>query len=172
MSKQTYVTDGQDEVYSACNQAGQATSVALSTTQTGFTLYNPAGSGKNLVILQTTIACTTAPAGAATIIYAANSNPNAAVPATNTLLTVHPAVIGRTATGAGIVYSATTLPAAPTVIRSVGGPVAASQINPPYILDNVDGAIVVGEGCAVSINALTTAISAIISMTWREVAAF
>lgn len=69
-------------------------------------------------------------------------------------------------------YSATTLPAAPTVIRSIGGPVANSSISPPYILDNVDGAVVVGEGCCVSINSLTTAISAIISMTWKEVAAF
>jgi hypothetical protein len=64
------VTDGhgryqeavrQGNVYVASNQAGQALSTALSTTQTGFTLTNPSGSGVNLVYLTSTIAITSAP---------------------------------------------------------------------------------------------------------------
>lgn len=167
-----YIVDGTDKVYLASTQAAQATSTGLSTTQTGFTLTNPAGSGKNLVVLQATIACATAPAGAAPIVWAANVNPVAAAVTQTTPLTVRSAKLGETGTGAGLAASAVTLPAAPVVVRSIGGPVAASSISPPYIRDDVNGALVVEEGCAVSINSLTTAISAVISVVWREVDAF
>lgn len=171
--KDTYIVDGTDaNTFVASTQAGVATSTALSTTQTGFTLSNPAGSGVNLVVLQTTLACTTAPAGAATILYAANVNPAAAAVTQTTPLSVRAAVLGQTRTGAGLAASAVTLPAAPVVVRAIGGPVAASSISPPYMVDNVDGALVIAPGCALSINSLTTAISAVISMVWREVPAF
>lgn len=167
-----YIVDGTDNVYLASTQAGQATSVGLSTTQTGITITNPAGSGKNLVILQANVACTTAPAAAATIVWAANVNPVAAAVTQTTPLTVRNAKLGVTDTGAGLAASAVTLPAAPVVVRAIGGPVGAATISPPYFRDDVNGAIVVTEGCAVSINSLTTAISAVISVVWREVNAF
>jgi hypothetical protein len=167
-----YIVDGTDNVYLASTQAGQATSTGLSTTQTGFTLTNPAGSGKNLVVLQANVACTTAPAGAATIVWAANVNPVAAAVTQTTPLTVRSAKLGESSSASGLAASAVTLPAAPVVVRAIGGPVAASSISPPYIRDDVNGALVVEEGCAVSINSLTTAISAVISVVWREVDAF
>lgn len=172
MSKATHITDGTDEVYVASTQAGVATSTALSTTQTGFTLTNPAGSGKNLIVLQATIACTTAPAAAATLVWAANVNPVAAAVTQTTPLTVRSAKLGVAGTSSGLAASAVTLPAAPVVVRGVGGPVGASTISPPFFMDNVDGALVVTEGCALSLSSLTTAISAVISVTWREVNAF
>lgn len=167
-----YIVDGTDAVYLASTQAGQATSTGLSTTQTGFTLTNPAGSGKNLVILQANIACTTAPAAAATIVWAANVNPVAAAVTQTTPLTVRSAKLGETGTGAGLAASAVTLPAAPVVVRPIGGPVATGSVSSPYMRDDVNGALVVEPGCAVSINSLTTAISAVISVVWREVDAF
>jgi hypothetical protein len=167
-----YIVDSTDSsVYVASTQAGVATSTALSTTQTGFTLTNPAGSGVSLVILQANIACTTAPAAAATVVWAANVNPVAAAVTQTTPLTVRNAKLGNSGTGAGLAASAVTLPAAPVVVRAVGGPVAGSSISPPYIKDDVNGALVVQPGCAVSINSLTTAISAVISVTWKEVPA-
>lgn len=170
--KSEYVVDGTDQVFVASNQAGQALSIALSTTQTGFTLYNPLGSGKSLIVEQVTVACTTAPAGIATIVYAANVNPNAASPATNTALSVRAANLGRPYVGVGQVYSATTLPAAPVVVRSLGGPVATGSVSSPYFRDDVNGALVLAPGTCLSLSSLTTAISAIISMTWREVSEF
>lgn len=167
-----YIVDGTDNVYVASTQAGVATSTGLSTTQTGFTLTNPAGSGKNLVILQANVACTTAPAGAATLVWAANVNPVATAVTQTTPLTVRSAKLGESGAAAGLAASAVTLPAAPVVVRAIGGPVAGSSISPPYIRDDVNGALVVEEGCAISINSLTTAISAVISVTWREVDAF
>lgn len=172
MSKELYITDGADEVYVASTQAGVATSTGLSTTQTGFTLTNPLGSGKNLVVLDATVACTTAPAGAATLVWAANVNPAAAAVTQTTPLTVRSAKLGVAGSGVGLAASAVTLPAAPVVVRAIGGPVAASQINPPFFKDDVAGALVLTPGSAVSINSLTTAISAVIAVTWKEVNEF
>ena len=170
MSKlETYVGDGSREIFVASTQAGIATSTGLSTTQTGFTLTNPAGSGKTLVVLQINVACTSAPAGAATIVAAANVNPVATAVTQTTPLTVRRANLGTSGTGAGIAASAVTLPAAPVVVRAIGGPVAGTSISPPFISDNVNGAICVAPGCALSINSLTTAISAVISMVWEEI---
>lgn len=171
MSKPTFVDDGASEIYQASTQAGVATSTALSTTQTGFTLTNPNGSGKSLVVLQVRGALTTAPAAAASIVLAAGTFHGTAVTQT-TPLTVRNANFGVTKSGAGLAASAVTLPAAPVVIRGLGGPVAGSSITPPQIVDDVDGAIVVNPGCSLNINSLTTAISGIWSMTWKEVDQF
>lgn len=172
VSKPQYVVDGTDNVYLASTQAGVATSTALSTTQTGFTLTNPASSGVNLVLLQIRVAFTTAPAAIATMVLAANVNPVAAAVTHTTPLTVRSAKLGNSNTAAGLADSAATLPAAPVVIRPLGGPVATGSVSQMQIVDDVDGAIVVTPGTAVSVNSLTTAISGVISMVWREVPAF
>lgn len=165
----TYVGDGARNIFVASTQAGVATSTALSTTQTGFTLTNPFGSGKTLVLLQVHGALTTAPAAIATVVLAANVNPVAAAVTQTTPLTVRKANLGVSGTAAGLAASAVTLPAAPVVVRGLGGPVATGSVSQPQIVDRVDGALCVAPGCAVSINSLTTAISGIWSMVWEEV---
>lgn len=172
MSKATYVDDGAAEIYVASTQAGVATSTGLSTTQTGLTLTNPAGSGKTLVVLQVTGALSSAPAGAATVVLAANVNPVATAVTQTTPLTVRKANLGVGGTGVGLAASAVTLPAAPVVVRGLGGPVAGSSISPTQIVDNVDGALCIAPGCALSLNSLTTAISGVWSITWKEVPEF
>lgn len=169
MSKANYIQYSTDQIFLASTQAGQATSTALSTTQTGFTLTNPIGSTVTLVILQAQVACTTAPAAASTIVWAANVNPNAAAVTQTTPLTTRSAKLGNSTAAIGLAASAVTLPAAPVVVRSIGGPVATGSVSPPYFLDDVQGSLAVEPGCAVSINSLTTAISAVISVVWAEV---
>lgn len=157
-------------VYMASTQAGVALSTALSTTQTGFTLSNPAGSGVNLVILDAMIALTTAPAGASSLLWAANVNPIATAVVQTTPLTVRNALIGASSAAAGLAASAVTLPAAPVVVRPVGGgPVATGSVNAAFIRDEIAGGIVLAPGTAISLSALTTAISAIIGVVWEEV---
>lgn len=165
----TYVGDGARNIYVASTQAGVATSTALSTTQTGFTLTNPFGSGKTLVLLQVHGALTTAPAAIATVVLAANVNPVATAVTQGTPLTVRKANLGVSGTAVGLAASAATLPAAPVVVRGLGGPVATGSVSQPQIVDRVDGALCIAPGCAVSINSLTTAISGIWSMVWEEV---
>ncbi len=169
-SKPTYVADGAREIYVASTQAGVATSTALSTTQTGFTLTNPFGSGKTLVLLQVRGALTTAPAAIATVVLAANVNPVAAAVTQTTPLTVRKANLGVSGTAVGLASSAVTLPAAPVVVRGLGGPVATGSVSQPQLVDDIDGALCVAPGCAVSINSLTTAISGVWSVIWEEIA--
>lgn len=160
--------DAASEVYMASTQAGVATSTGLSTTQTGFTLTNPLGSGKTLVVLQVRGALTTAPAAAATVVLAAGTV-NATAVTQTTPLTVRNINFGVTKTGAGLAASAVTLPAAPVVVRGLGGPVATGSVSQPQIVDAVDGTLLVAPGCSLSINSLTTAISGVWSMTWKEI---
>lgn len=158
-------------VYVASTQAGQALSIGLSTTQTGFTLTNPAGSGKYLVVIGAQIAPTSAPAGVSSLVWAANVNTVAAAVTQTTPLTVRNALLGAGSTAVGLAASAVTLPAAPVVVRAVGGgPVATGSINSAFIQDEIAGGLVLAPGTALSLSALTTAISAVISVVWEEVA--
>ena len=168
-SKGTYVDDGAQEIYMASSQAGVATSTGLSTTQTGFTLTNPYGSGKTLVILQANVAFTTAPAAAATLVLTANVNPVATAVVQTTPLTVRKANLGVAGSGVGLAASAVTLPAAPVVVRGLGGPVATGSVSQMQINDKIEGALCVAPGCAISINSLTTTIRGVISMIWKEI---
>ena len=170
MSKrETYVGDGSREIYVASTQAGQATSTALSTTQTGITLTNPAGSGKTLVLLQLNGAVSAAPAGAAPLVLAANVNPVAAAVTQTTPLTVRKANLGVSGTGAGLAASAVTLPAAPVVVAAIQAPVAGSAITPAAINVSFDGSLCVAPGCAISLSSITTAVTGIWSLVWEEI---
>lgn len=170
MSKrETYVGDGTREIYVASTQAGQATSTALSTTQTGITLTNPAGSGKTLVLLQLNGAVSAAPAGAAPLVLAANVNPLAAAVTQTTPLTVRKANLGVSGTGAGLAASAVTLPAAPVVVAAIQAPVAGSAITPAAINVSFDGSLCVAPGCAISLSSITTAVTGIWSLVWEEI---
>jgi hypothetical protein len=171
MSKQeTYVGDGSREIYVASTQAGQATSTGLSTTQTGFTLTNPAGSGKTLVVLNINIAQSVAPAAAGVFVAAANVNPVAAAVTQTTPLTVRKANLGVSGSGVGLAASAVTLPAAPVVVRPIGGgALATGGVQSVFINDEVNGALCIAPGCALSVSSITTAVTAIIGMVWEEV---
>ncbi len=168
-SVSTYVGDGARNIFVAATQSGIATSTALSTTQTGFTLSNPFGSGKTLVLLRVMGALTTAPAGIATVVLAANVNPVATAVTQTTPLTVRKANLGVSGTAVGLAASAVTLPAAPVVVAGLGGPVATGSVSQPQINVDLNGSLCIAPGCAVSINSLTTAISGIWSMVWEEI---
>lgn len=168
-SSTTFAGDGARNIYLASTQAGQATSTALSTTQTGLTLSNPYGSGKTLVLLKFFGAFTTAPAAIATLVLTANVNPVAAAVTHTTPLTVRKANLGVSGTAVGLADSAATLPAAPIVVVGLGGPVATGSVSQPQVVTNLEGSICVAPGCAVSINSLTTAISGIWSLVWEEI---
>lgn len=154
----------------ASNQSAQALSTGLSTTQTGFTLSNPIGSGKNLVVLDATIALASAPAGISDLVWAANVNPNAAAVTQTTPLVVRNALLGAAASAVGLAASTVMLPASPVVVRPVGGgPVATGSVTTPFIRDEIAGLLMIAPGCALSLSALTTAISVLCSVTWEEI---
>jgi hypothetical protein len=155
-------------VYIGANLGGTpvTTQAGLSATTPALTLYNPTGSGKNLVLQTITVDITTAPAAAAGLMLAANVN--AAAPTATTTATVQNALIGNASTGVGLCYRIATLAAAPLAIRFLGGTTGAAAIGGVQLIDHVDGEVIIAPGSYVSLQA-TSAAAILGSFTWEEV---
>jgi hypothetical protein len=154
------------EVMYAANQSVVTWGTALTATAVTFTLYNPLGSPVDLVLLNVGLTIVTS-STAGSIVLAANVNNAAAVPATNTALTVRNAKLDGSA-GFGIAYSVTTLPAAPVAIRTLAfGPVTATA-STGQINDDVKGSIILGPNTAVTVQGITIVGTGLVSMCWRE----
>ncbi|HTD21867.1 MAG TPA: hypothetical protein VK738_04390 [Terriglobales bacterium] len=157
-------------VFIAALQAGTAIT-NLNATATGLILTNPAGSGKNLVLLEILLAQTSTAAAATNwVALAANVNPTAAAVVHTTPVTLRNALLGSGASSVAFADSAATLPAAPVVIRALHAPsisATATTAVPPFIKDEVAGAVIVAPGTAISLTS-SAAFSAIASFTWAE----
>ena len=102
---------------------------------------------------------------------AANVNPIAAAVVHTTPVTIRSALLGAGASSVALADSAATLPAAPVVVRAIGGgPVATGSVHAAFIRDEIAGDLILAPGTAVSLTALTTAISVLASICWAEVA--
>lgn len=161
-----YEQNYRGNLFFACNIGSQALSLN-STTTTGLAITNPAGSGKNIVLLQLNVSLQTAPAGISTLILTGSTT---AVPSAHgTPLSVNSGVFGKTANSIALVDSACTMPTL-TIFRPVGGgPVATGSVTAPQIQDNINGQIILGPSSSLSLQALVTAISVIASISWIEV---
>lgn len=159
----------QGGVYIGANLGGTpvTTQAGLSATTPALTLYNPVGSGVNLVLLTATVNFTAAPAAAAAVWLACNLV-TAAAPTSVTLATIYNANLGSLATGKGQCYRIATLAAAPLMIRNICGTSGAAAIGNSPAVDNIDGAIIIPPGVAVSIQA-SSAAAVVCSFTWEEV---
>ncbi len=157
-------------VFIAALQAGTAIT-NLNATATGLILTNPAGSGKNLVLLEILLTQTSTAAAATNwVALAANVNPTAAAVVHTTPVTLRNALLGSGASSVAFADSAATLPTAPVVIRALHAPsisATATTAVPPFIKDEVAGAVIVAPGTAISLTS-SAAFSAIASFTWAE----
>ena len=158
-------------IFTVSNTAAAALSNA-STTATGLILSNPAGSGKNIFLLEVTFIQTSTAAASANagITLAANINPVATVVTHTTPITINPGLLGGTAASIAKADSAATLPAAPTIVRAIWQPSVSATATtgiPPFIKDDIGGAIAISPGCTLSLSALG-AVSGIATFTWEE----
>ncbi len=154
-------------LYFACNQAGIATPVGLATASKNFTLYNPYGSGKNLVLVDILVQSQTNAASGG-LYLVGNLTPTQVAPATNTAETVRNCLLGG-GSGVGLVYNTTTLPATPVIIRPLPGLVfTTSGMLLGYARDEVAGSIILQPGIFISIQG-SAAFTLVCSMTWEEV---
>ncbi len=144
-----------------------------STTFTGLALINPVGSGKVLSLMEVLVGIGTATAGAAGVILTGGAQ--IAAISTNAV-TIQNAYMGKSGGSASVAVAssgATILTA--TMLRAIWNTplatsgTAATPAPTPFIKDQVDGAILIGPGQVVSLQAITTAISVIASMTWEEI---
>lgn len=161
------------QVFMACNQAATTTSVGLTTTQLGICVNNPAGSGKNVIVLQFSLAVIGAPAALACfglqVGYAA-----AGVVTHTTALTPQCTLLNSSAAGVGKADAACTTVGTPVIFMPLGvTPITgatAQAINPPVIgnLYDLKGCLIVPPGGWVA-EYTSTALSTISGFTWAEV---
>lgn len=156
-----------NQIFSAANQAAVNTPAGLTASSLNFTLFNPAGSGVLVSLLDIMIAIAAAPAAASVIWLVQNNNPLQAAPATTTSLVASNNNL-NTSSGAAKAFSTATLAAVPSILRLLGAVPAASNNTINYIKDEVAGLVIIQPGTYVSIQALS-AISIYAAMTWQEI---
>ena len=162
----------QGQVFTAANVSAKSV-IAVTTAMTGVILYNPAGSGKKLVLLHAGWVWTTAPAAVHNIGIALAS-PNVTVPATLTAIGSGVlAADGSGNSGASVAraYDAATLPVAPVIQRWSFGATYGSGVgeSPAALIDYIDGALILVPGAVATFAAVTTTAVGMGSICWAEV---
>lgn len=153
-----------------------ATGVAPGTsigTTAAFSLYNPNGSGVNLVVLKVSMGYVSGTLGAGLVHYLANTNVAAAA-TTGTAITAVNALLGGGLAAQGKPLTTATLPVAPTILRpfcSLDATLATSVVGPWRIEEDVDGEFIVAPGCTLSLHgtaAAGTSPLVCFGVTWEE----
>lgn len=151
--------------------AGVAPGTTIGTTA-AFTLYNPIGSGVNLIVLQTTLSFISGTLGAGTVHYVVNNNPAAAA-VTGTAIVPVNNLLGGVVSQARA-FTTATLPASPTILRpfmSLTAFTTSTAVQIYQCLEDVRGSIIVTPGCALSLEATAAAGTSPLvcfGMTWEE----
>lgn len=152
---------------------GVAPGTSISTTA-AFTLHNPKGSGKNLVVLSGACGYKSGTLGAGTIVWTANTVESASPPA-GTACTVVKTLISASSAGAVGLPTYTTTIVAPTILRpafNLGAALASTAGVWPTLIDRVDGEFVVAPGCSINLMGVTDTGSSplvILGVSWAEV---
>lgn len=160
------------QVYSAQTAVtGVAPGTAIGTTG-AFSLHNLAGSGKNLVILETRMGYVSGTLGAGVVNYLINA-PGVAAPSAGTAIAIQNARIGGAPTAAALAYTTSTI-VAPTLLRpfcSLGASLASTTEAPWSISDKVQGGIIVPPGATLTLHATAAAGTSplvVFYMQWAE----
>ncbi len=155
------------KMFSAANQAAQATSVALATTYTGILLYNPVNSGKLLVPNKIKYALSAAPAALSNVGLLAGFAATGGVTAQTVKLTVQSNQIGNSALGVGLALSSATI-TTPTYIAQMFDSNPATALSSPVPLLDLEGVFGILPGGFIGVATLTT-LTGYGFMSWEEV---
>lgn len=163
------------QIFSGATAAtGVAPGTALGTTA-AFTLANPAGSNKNLIVIRASCGYISGTIGAGVVWFAGNSNPAAAA-VTGTAITVVRSKLSASSPGnAGLAFTTATLPAAPTPLRpwfSTTALVASTAVGFHTVSEDLNGEFVISPGCSLTFHGTTAAGSSplvVFGATWMEV---
>lgn len=160
--------------YAVCQQTGTTTQAGLSATTPALTLYNPAGSGVNGVLIYAGVTFLVAFAAAAAVWVAVGTNPTAAA-VTGTLTTAHRNCLLGARQGGGVIpMLAATLPAAPVAVAILGVGLTGAITTIPQAQNMgrfFDGSIIIAPGTNLSIQTSTAsgASSTLCEYIWEEV---
>ena len=159
-------------VFFAAN-SGTATISLAGTAMTGLTVHNPAGSGKNIVLLEVCIAIGAIPAAASLLVLGQAAVPASTAVTHTSALSIYNALVTGAASSTSVAKAdaSSTTPSL-VVCRVFGGgtPAASNTITmPPFIKDEVAGALVFAPGTVFGIATITTALlTSMVSFTWAE----
>lgn len=153
-------------LFSGANQAAQAVSAALATTYTGLCLYNPVGSGKNLVPLKAKYALSLAPAAVATLGLIGGFAATGGVTALTSEVVPTQNIIGGPR-GVGKLLNQATIVTPTWLAHHVDGFTAAAFPGPAPVWD-LEGLFIVPPGGFIAIGALT-AVTGLGMWVWEEV---
>jgi hypothetical protein len=152
---------------------GVAPGTTIGTTG-AFTLFNPKTSTKNLVVQEINMNYVSGTLGSGTIYLCANTNP-AAANVTGTSITPVCTYLGSSVAATGQAFTTSTLPASPTVVRSLWTltPMLATSVFQPFVLEEMTfGKYIIAPGCSLSLEAVAaagTTPKVVFSMSWVEV---
>lgn len=171
-------------VWIGANPSGTAvtTQAGVSATTPALTLFNPVTSNVNLVLWHAECIFTAAPAAACGVMLAYNFPALAGVPTGPTTVTnanITNALISQGIYGSstavttqsgsqGQCYRVSTLSAAPVAFRYCFGTSGAAAIGGMSFRDQIDGAVVVPPGVAISIQT-TSADAVLCAFCWEEI---
>jgi hypothetical protein len=155
--------------FSACLTAAGTIGV-LTLTGVTYHLYNPANSGKNLVIIASSFAPSSATFAVGAVFFAFNPQPS--VPTATTPLAVRSNLLtGAAAASAAQVFSAATLASVPVAVRPFFGVPAVACTDLICVKDDVAGELILPPGGVLSIQANVAACAVgFLGMSWDEVA--
>ena len=143
-----YTSTARGNVGIAANSSGVTTSVALATTYVGLCLSSPAGSGKNLVLMNVTGSLLVAPA-ALTSINLITGYAAGGITAHTTPLTPANAIIGTTSTLVAKADSACTLVGTPAWTMPLAQ--ANTATGAAFFNNNINGFIILPPGAYAAI---------------------
>lgn len=144
--------------YGATASSGVAPGTSIGTTA-AFALYNPAGSGKNLVVVRASLGYISGTLGAGTIYWCGNTNTVAAA-TTGTAITPVAGNLASQATSVGQPLTTATLPASPKVLFpafNLTALLATTAVQPYTVQDMPDGSLIVGPGSTLSLEGVAAA---------------
>lgn len=160
----------QGKVFTAANVSAKSV-IAVTTAMTGLIIYNPAGSGKKLVLIDVGWVWTTVP-GAVHNMGIAMTLTNAVAPVTVTAAgSPAQAADGSGAAATAIAYDAATFGVAPVARRWISGASWGTSVgvSPYQAINRLDGSLVVAPGASAMLTVVTTTAVGMGSFTWAEV---
>lgn len=166
-------SQGAGNTYYCASTGTVLTQAGVSVSSPALSLYNPFGSGKNLVVLETSVEPTASPAAAVQFSLAYNLTPSTGnLAGSGVTGTLTAALVGKstsTATSASIARCTAfgILPALPLSFRYIGGMPGAAAISGVALIDNTQGKVVVPPGGMISIQS-TTAANVLAHILFRE----
>lgn len=161
------------QIFNACTQSAQATTVALATTYTGLCLSNPNKSQQNLYLLRVGIGLSVAPAAISCIgLIGGQSTTDvthtAAATVASTFLGYGSASAAQLSGGIpsiGLVDTQATIPTPTWLEMLMGGFTASALPSSPLANFDFGGSWVIPPGGFIAIGTLT-AVTGFFSMTW------